>query len=196
MSFAQRDLGLPLKPARNVSFAKLCLENCLLTHKEKCELLSSGKYSSSTRFMPTRLIEVQIMAGKYQLRVVPGSKCQSGYATLCHCWGTAPVIQSTNSSITNFMQSIPFEILSRTFQDVIQITEALNLRYIWIDSLCIIQDDPADWNQDSAEMARIYNFALLKHLPQLTARWDALLSIQRATSSCRKKMKKAAQATR
>ncbi|PQE03115.1 heterokaryon incompatibility protein [Rutstroemia sp. NJR-2017a BVV2] len=43
-----------------------------------------------------------------------------------------------------------------TFQNAVQITRALGLRYLWIDSLCIIQDDKDDWQFESAKMANIY----------------------------------------
>ncbi|KAL5322071.1 hypothetical protein ACEPPN_010040 [Leptodophora sp. 'Broadleaf-Isolate-01'] len=51
---------------------------------------------------------------------------------------------------------VPFESLSRTFQDAIHITHNLGLKYLWIDSLCIIQDDLHDWETESKKMAAIY----------------------------------------
>lgn len=46
--------------------------------------------------------------------------------------------------------------LPRTFRDAIQITKALGYQYLWIDSLCIMQDDDADWRTEAAEMRNIY----------------------------------------
>jgi hypothetical protein len=53
--------------------------------------------------------------------------------------------------------SVNYEDLPKTFQDAIQITRGLGFRYLWIDSLCIIQDDLEDWRIESATMARIYS---------------------------------------
>ncbi len=48
------------------------------------------------------------------------------------------------------------EELPKTFRDAVEITRRLNLRYLWIDSLCIVQDDPNDWEFEASRMASIY----------------------------------------
>ena len=58
-------------------------------------------------------------------------------------------------------QEIPHKSLPQIFQDVIIITRSLGLQYIWIDALCIIQDDSLDWGHQSAEMCVIYNNACI-----------------------------------
>jgi len=47
--------------------------------------------------------------------------------------------------------------LSKTFQDALIITRRLDLRYLWIDSLCIIQDSEEDWQEQSACMGQVYS---------------------------------------
>jgi hypothetical protein len=54
------------------------------------------------------------------------------------------------------MRSIPMGILPRTFRDAVTITRNIGLRYIWIDSLCIIQDSKSDWEHEAALMADVY----------------------------------------
>jgi hypothetical protein len=51
--------------------------------------------------------------------------------------------------------------LSKTFREAIHISRKLNIEYIWIDSLCIIQDDHLDWQKESAKMASIYRNAYI-----------------------------------
>jgi hypothetical protein len=51
--------------------------------------------------------------------------------------------------------------LPRTFQDAIAMTRKLGVRYMWIDSLCICQDDVKDWERESARMAAVYSNAYL-----------------------------------
>ena len=54
------------------------------------------------------------------------------------------------------MRGIEWESLLATFQDAIHFTRRLNLRFLWIDSICIIQDSPQDWQEQSALIADIY----------------------------------------
>jgi len=53
-------------------------------------------------------------------------------------------------------EEIEESTLSRSFQDAIIITRGLDIRYLWIDALCIIQDSIEDWNVESAKMAQYY----------------------------------------
>jgi len=53
-------------------------------------------------------------------------------------------------------KKIDFSSLPRTFQDAIKVTRSLTIRYIWIDSLCIIQDDERDWEVESSKMAAVF----------------------------------------
>ena len=79
------------------------------------------------------------------------------YATLSHCWGSVNVIRTTKETLAQRMRGIDWESLPRTFQDAITIVRALQIWFIWIDSLCIIQDDDLDWKIESARMATIYS---------------------------------------
>lgn len=88
---------------------------------------------------------------------------ETGYVALSHCWGpkwTWPM-RCVRETLSQFKENIPFELLSNTFQDAIVITRRLGLRYIWIDSLCIVQDDSRDWEIQAAQMASIYDGAYL-----------------------------------
>jgi hypothetical protein len=66
------------------------------------------------------------------------------------------VITTTTRSLENRKSGIPWEELCITFQDAITFTRELGCKYLWIDSFCIIQDDRADWERESAKMASIY----------------------------------------
>jgi hypothetical protein len=58
-------------------------------------------------------------------------------------------------------QSVPFKDLPKTFKHAVQVALSLSITYLWIDSLCIIQDDPSDWELESAKMASIYAHSYL-----------------------------------
>ncbi|TVY80265.1 hypothetical protein LSUE1_G006504 [Lachnellula suecica] len=79
------------------------------------------------------------------------------YATLSHCWGKAHVIRTTKDTLAQRLLRIKWEELPKTFQDAIKIVRALKIRYLWIDSLCIIQDDALDWKYESALMGTVYS---------------------------------------
>jgi hypothetical protein len=55
-----------------------------------------------------------------------------------------------------FQSEIAFESLPQTFQDAVTTCRRLQIEYIWIDSLCIIQDDPDDWLHESSLMHKVY----------------------------------------
>jgi hypothetical protein len=78
------------------------------------------------------------------------------YTTLSHCWGEGKHLTLTESTRKRRKAGIEWSALSKTFQDAIAITRGLRIQYVWIDSLCIIQDDKADWKAESAKMASIY----------------------------------------
>ena len=69
--------------------------------------------------------------------------------------GSGP-LRTLTVNIEDRLKSIPMNILPRTFRDAVKVTRGLGLRYIWIDSLCIIQDSKSDWEQEAAQMADIY----------------------------------------
>ncbi|KAE8448610.1 hypothetical protein EG329_009035 [Mollisiaceae sp. DMI_Dod_QoI] len=73
---------------------------------------------------------------------------QAPYLTLSHCWGNAKVLQLTQDSLDDFLEDIPIANLPKTFLDAIFIVAKLGYEYIWIDSLCIMQDSLEDWSQE------------------------------------------------
>lgn len=83
------------------------------------------------------------------------------YTTLSHCWGTSSFLTLNVNNYHDFQQSIPFLDLSKNFQDAITISRVLGYDYIWIDSLCIVQEDPQDWINEPGHMADIYNGPVL-----------------------------------
>ncbi|KAF2651080.1 HET-domain-containing protein, partial [Lophiostoma macrostomum CBS 122681] len=83
------------------------------------------------------------------------------YMCLSHCWGKKPFIQTTKSNVASFQSGIPWNLLPRTFRDAINLAHRIGVTYIWIDSLCIIQDDEDDWRKEGSQMADIYRGSFL-----------------------------------
>ena len=69
---------------------------------------------------------------------------KSNYVALSHCWGGVVPIMTTTSTIGEFVRRLPSE-MPKTFADAIAVTRTMGQRYLWIDSLCILQDSADDW---------------------------------------------------
>lgn len=115
---------------------------------------------------PTRLVRVGSGDNNDDRpRIVDGSEClQHGYLTLSYCWGMTvrkSVWQLTHATMESFATALPMDVLPQTIVDAILWTRQLGERYIWIDSLCIIQDSKDDWRREAAAMASIYGSATL-----------------------------------
>ncbi|CCM05787.1 uncharacterized protein FIBRA_08020 [Fibroporia radiculosa] len=78
------------------------------------------------------------------------------YLTLSHCWGGAEILRLLVQNIDDLKSGIEKSTLPQTFQHAIVTTRELGYRYLWIDSLCIIQDSPQDWAYESQFMGEIY----------------------------------------
>ena len=78
------------------------------------------------------------------------------YTTLSHCWGATMPIRLLSSNYAEFAKRIALDGLPKTFQDAVNITRRLGLRYLWIDALCIIQDSSSDWVKESGRMHLVY----------------------------------------
>lgn len=64
--------------------------------------------------------------------------------------------QNNTGTLTDYKKGIPLDDLNLNFKDAVLISIKLGVQYIWIDSLCIIQDDSSDWEIEAGKMADIY----------------------------------------
>lgn len=72
------------------------------------------------------------------------------YIAPSHCWGgsISPIL--TTGTLKQFQEFLPFDDLPANFRDAIIITRKLGIRYLWIDSLCILQNpNPGSEDHDS-----------------------------------------------
>ena len=107
---------------------------------------------------PARLINVGTTANPLlQLCDTKDIVGSQPYITLSHCWGKAKFFTLITSNFAQLKAGIPLEKLSKTHQEAIHLTRNLGIKYLWIDSLCIIQDSEQDWASESARMMTIYS---------------------------------------
>ena len=133
-------------------------DHCMRNHA-KC----SEHFADSDR-LPTRLIDVGPLDGTQEPRLVLSSELQGRpdvrYITLSHRWASSVVLKLESTNIESLRRRIPLESLPQTFVDAIEVTRVLSVRYLWIDSLCILQDAIDDWQAQAAEMGRVYQNGL------------------------------------
>lgn len=135
-------------------FARTWIDNCEKNHFNSC-------FQGECK-LPKRVLDLGIDGTAAMLRLKETKAEMGGYITLSHCWGnTNDQLSTKKANISNMLNSIPIHELCQTFKDAIAITRKLGIRYLWIDSLCIIQDDLQDWKQESGEMAGIYSSSYL-----------------------------------
>jgi len=140
-----------------IAFVRGCMQSCLEIHKT----CSVGLEGSSLR--PSRLINVGLPANPDTCRICLFEKLPitTSYLTLSHCWGSYNIPKLKNSNLTSLQQQLDWNTLPLTFKQAINVTYQLGFQYIWIDSLCIIQDDLTDWKREGSKMGDIYRNSTL-----------------------------------
>jgi len=129
------------------------MDQCLLEHKA-CKVEDGVR----ANFLPARLIDV------HNVRLVQRGQMNNmhiRYAALSHSWGLKshrrhPIPKLRKENIADREKRIEWAELTKVFQDAIIVARRINIDYLWIDSLCIVQDDDEDWAMQSSQMANIY----------------------------------------
>ncbi|PMD31521.1 HET-domain-containing protein, partial [Hyaloscypha variabilis F] len=86
------------------------------------------------------------------------AKPEGPYLTLSHCWGKVSLTKLLKANLEEFLIKVP--ALPKTFVEAVSVARRLGARYLWIDSLCIVQDDLEDWRNESSLMYEVYKNAL------------------------------------
>lgn len=136
------------------------LRDCV-DHHDSC--------SSTTTFVPTRVIDVGASDGSVEPRLRKTTLQDQGkpYIAMSYCWGDQiqgnQNLKTTDDNLYERLNYIPLIDFPRVLQHAILITRKLGIRYIWIDALCIVQDQPleTDWKAEAGKMAQIYSSSWL-----------------------------------
>jgi hypothetical protein len=109
---------------------------------------------------PTRILDLETLNHESQLKLRDDLVGAPGrYACLSYCWGLAQLTMTLSGTIDDFKDGINLMSLPRTIQDAIFVTRKLKLRYLWVDALCILQDDEEDKARECSKMDQIYQQA-------------------------------------
>lgn len=146
--------------AHNTSFLKAAIGRCESTcHPSR----NSGSY------IPTRLIDVKLGSTEDPCLVLTSEAVTAGatvkYAALSYCWGSkadaATQLKTETATIQSRKSGVPIQSMPHVMRDAVKTCRVLSIGYIWIDALCIIQDDDDDWARESAMMGSVYKGAFL-----------------------------------
>lgn len=122
--------------------------------------------SNSERKLPTRLLNVSPSTNPNDLRLddrenVKARSDRDWYIALSHCWGNTdpskvPLHCTTRDNLETRKNRFMLDDLPKTFQDAVKVTRELGIQYLWIDSLCIIQGNGGDWDDESKKMEQVF----------------------------------------
>lgn len=125
--------------------------------------------------MPRRLIELKVVGDQVSARLVESDGIGSldlvniEYAALSYCWGSPEQAKFqtklTRKTRPKMLSSIDTTATTPVIQDAIHVCKALNIRYLWVDAVCILQDEITDWTQQSAIMTTIFGNASITICP-------------------------------
>jgi hypothetical protein len=144
---------------------KLWLRDCNTAPAHK------GCQTHTLNPLPTRLIDVGDLE-EVNLRLLETKDekpVSSEYIALSHPWGNTKVYEPFSTlredisgkarDLESFKQSIPYDDLPATFKDAVDCTRQLGVRYLWIDSICIIQGKDGDFNEEAKKMEEVFSGA-------------------------------------
>lgn len=143
----------------SLNLARKWLSHCQSSHDD-CKI---HERQSTKRRNPSRVLFLGKVShtDDVHLRICNSDASPITYATLSHCWGSLEVLKLTKETLPKFLQRILVGDLCKSFQDAIFVARFLGFDYLWIDSLCIIQDDTEDWLEESALMSSVYGLSSL-----------------------------------
>ena len=152
--------GRPINkdPSSETTLARACnwVQNCDTEH-EGCKPMDVP--------LPTMVLDLEdprlSPSSDRIIRLWETGGVHGSYTALSHCWGNSRHFTTTRSTISARKQGIEFAEMPKTFKDAVTVTRRLKIRFLWIDSLCICQDDQKDWEREASRMEDVYANAYL-----------------------------------
>lgn len=157
----------------NVATMQRWIKDCDNNHEGCSPAVKRLCNNETTYYLLTRMIDVGDTIGNKHPRLVITSEMPARaledeppkYMALSYCWGKldaeSKLLKTTNDTICSRTEKIEMTSMPQTFQDAVKVARKLGIQYLWIDSVCIIQDNARDWQIESSRMAEIFNNAYL-----------------------------------
>jgi hypothetical protein len=109
--------------------------------------------------LPSRIIDVG--NDTQAPRLVETEKALGQYLTLSYCWGGVRNGMTLRSNLRGRLSAMTLDSLPQTHRDAIDLTRRLGFQYLWIDALCIVQDDFDEWAAEASRMWQVYRDSTL-----------------------------------
>lgn len=152
---AQSLQGNTTSSTEAITTAATWIKSCNEKH-EQCQ------NHGMTDWYPTRLLHVGDGAtDKVRLLSTSQEQPSAPYMTLSYCWGALQPIKLLQETESSLLEGMNVEELPQTFRDAVAVTRSCAISYLWIDSLCIRQDDTEDWATESLQMHKVYKNSYL-----------------------------------
>ena len=147
-----------------VNFSEVSVFPVLRVWLQKCDLrhkcMSQRREQQNDDFsLPTRVLDISNLE---RLRLDAAERMSSKrYAALSYCWGQfegnklAPWCTVTGN-LRSRSERFSIDDLPKTIRDAVQVTRELDVQYLWVDSLCIVQGQDGDWEQESQRMEQVF----------------------------------------
>ncbi|KAL3595740.1 hypothetical protein FPOAC2_10103 [Fusarium poae] len=148
-SLPDNDLEHHTGSEQSLDQAKKWYSNCVRDHSDCDTSIGVNKFQPSRLLYLGQPKDISIhIKGEYPRDLT--------YMTLSHCWGSSHFIKLQSDNLDEFRRTISWESLPQTFKDAVRVARHLGSQYLWIDSLCIMQDSLNDWNHEAKEMGEVY----------------------------------------
>ena len=113
-------------------------------------------------YIPTRLLKIS----RRSFRLVSRTDMTHAHPYIClsYCWGSdigTSRLELTKETFDEFHAGKRIRSLPKTYRDTMRLARHLNISFVWIDRLCIIQKDMDDWTTESRTMRDVYRSAFL-----------------------------------
>ena len=149
-----------------IAKAKRWIQTCKDTHKNcRAESGTAAVAAGSDVYFPSKILDIgtPINVPLDAVRLVDGTDICGPWAALSYCWGPGADanIRTLKDNLEQHRQAIPTRFLPAGVRDAIEMARSLGFRFLWIDALCIVQDDDADWSAQVQKMGLVYFHAYL-----------------------------------
>jgi hypothetical protein len=144
--------SVPFQPTADewITQGKSWFQHCEVTHAHRCPKMLQK--------LPTRVVHVGDDLNNPYLYESDLNEVGT-YACLSYVWGQNQPFLTTTGTFEKRQNGFKLDLLPRTIRDAVIFTRGLGLKFLWVDSICIIQDSIQDWTSEAAKMCSVYSKA-------------------------------------